>query len=71
MGDKRSAPAAYAIPPQNTKGALFSAPHRVIYFFLTLYIQNSISQRVNPPHFANLFLPRNQQLAEILAKMPP
>jgi hypothetical protein len=56
-----------------TKGALFSAPRKIdraFLFFFTLYIQNSILQWVNPPHFANLYLPCHQQLAHFSIEFP-
>jgi len=57
--------------PKNTKGALFSAPSQSISFFFTLYIQNSMPQRVKETRFAYLFLPRNQSLAAKTTFYPP
>jgi hypothetical protein len=69
----RSCDANWALSAQKTKGALFSAPcwiDRSFLFFFTLYIQNSILQWVNPPHFEDLYLPCPQQLAQFSIEFP-
>jgi hypothetical protein len=56
--------------PKKTNGALFGAPRGVFSFFFTLYIQNSILQRVIGTFSAKLYLPRHQQLASISREIP-
>jgi hypothetical protein len=55
--------------PKHERRAFQRALNRVFLFFFTLYIQNSILQRVIGTYFAELYLPRHQQLAGILKEI--
>jgi hypothetical protein len=60
----RKAAMQHYVSPKNTKGALFSAPSIEFFSFLTLYIQNSILQRVIGTFFQVYFRRLFNQLRE-------